>query len=210
MIQTHYPVLPGAIAPAGQGDFHPIEPFGSGIREWTFLPPIISMWCRADNFPAAQVRDNSQVIAHNISIMTCCDFYRNQIAGHYYWAPTIIEADPCEYKPADPDELISDTVTHCPGRPAVSDFIYGPTGWAHTAIIEAYGGNNDGAVCGHLLLSRLNNVHREIYPLTSPGVLRVPRYFMQIAFERMDWTGGANWATTDAWVHERIINADVQ
>lgn len=193
----------------GIGVFHPVSAMGSRVREWTFLPPIIDMWCRADGMPAVQVRDNTQLRAKNIEVMSLVDVYNSALSGVYIFAATIIEANPDEYRPSDPTELVYDTVAQIAARPSVESFSYGPTGWGTAATLVAYGGNNDGAVCGRVTIDRINSTDTDVYFLSSPGILRIDRYFSHLDYIRMDWTGGANWATVDAYCAERTVNVGI-
>lgn len=200
MIQTHTVPVPGTQIPTHTGEFLDVDPKGKGLREWTFLPPVVAMWCRADGMPAVQVRDNTQLLATRISLASYCIKYDWLLAGILRWGATVVEANPGEYKPGDPRELVYDSVTQITACPQLINFLYAPAGWGTALTLTAYGGNNDGAVCGLVEISRIGSTQRDRYFLTSPGVLRIERYFLDVQWTRMDWTGGANWATVDGYV----------
>lgn len=192
------------------GAFHRVDPTGSGFREWTFLPPIIAMYCRPDGMPAVPVFDYAQIIAKRIETASFCGKYDSALSGKYLWAATVVEADPCEYQLHIPDYFAYDHVTHLTPTPNQESKLYGPEGWATSLSMIAYGGNNDGAPCGRVSLDQLDNVDTKVVWITSPGILQLQMHFSYFSYWRMDWTGGANWAYTDIYITERRRNTTMR
>lgn len=204
MVYTHLVTMPG-----GTGVFHPVAPVGTGFREWTFLPPIIAMYCRADGFPAAPVYNYTQIIAKRIDAASFCHMYDSAISGNHLWAATIVEADPCEYKVGVPTGFVYDTLHHLPAMPTEQSVLYGPTGWGTSLSMIASGGNNDGAPCGRICLDQVDNTDSKVHWIASPSIVHLEQHFSYFSYWRMDWTGGANWATVDVYITERRKNTSM-